>query len=113
MVHQLTTNDVFKCLNRAVGFVNLVKSGYLNQPTNVVRVELVIHDPFRKFVPFIRGMAVYTDTPFNILNHDICQEFLLEINSNYIPDICSAPDLSSTLKGYQSQVGEKKDVYLS
>lgn len=79
-VYQLTINDVFKGLNWAIGFVNLVKSGYLNQPTNVVRVDLVIHDPFRKFIPLIRGMTVYTDTPFNILNHDICQEFPLEIN---------------------------------
>ena len=62
-----TPNDVFERLNRAILFVHIVEARYLDEPADVVRVELVVHDPFRELVPFVARSTIDADAPFAVL----------------------------------------------
>jgi hypothetical protein len=62
-----TPNDVLEGVNRTVLLVDIVQPGDLNQPTNVVREQLVVDDPLREFVPLVIFTTVDTNAPFAIL----------------------------------------------
>ena len=62
-----TYDNVFECFYGSVRLVNFVQTRNLDQPSHVVRIELVVDDPFRELIPFILGTAVYADPPFAIL----------------------------------------------
>ena len=49
--------------------VHVIEARYLDQPADVVRVELVVDDPLRKLVPFVEFPAVDADPPFTILRN--------------------------------------------
>ena len=66
-----TPNDVFERLNRAILFVHIVEARYLDEPADVVRVELVVHDPSRELVPLVARAPVDTDAPFAVLNRTL------------------------------------------
>jgi hypothetical protein len=63
----LTNHNIFKCPDRAIGLVHLVKTGYLNQPPNVMGKELVLYNPLCEVIPFSKGPTIYTDTPLDVL----------------------------------------------
>ena len=62
-----TNDDIFEIPYRVVGLVHLIQAGDLNQPTHVVRVELIVNNPLGKLVPFTCGSSVDTDTPLAVL----------------------------------------------
>lgn len=62
-----TSYNVFEGINRAVLLVHVVQTWYLDQPADVVRIELVFDDPFGELVPFVKFPAVDTDSPFTVL----------------------------------------------
>lgn len=66
-----TSDDILKSLYRSTLFVHVVESGYLDEPANIVRVQLVINDPFGQLVPFVERSAIYADSPFTVLHHGI------------------------------------------
>lgn len=50
----LTPHDVFECIHLTCGFVDFVQPRDLNEPSDVVRQELVVDDPFSQLVPFVQ-----------------------------------------------------------
>jgi poly-beta-hydroxyalkanoate depolymerase len=62
-----TDDDVLVRLNGPIGFVDLVDSWNLDEPSHVVREELVIDDPFCELIPLVRRAAVNANPPFHIL----------------------------------------------
>ena len=65
----LTSDDTFKVLHLTGHLVNVVQPRNLNQPSDIVRVEFVMDDPFSELVPFVWGAAIDTDPPLAILRH--------------------------------------------
>ena len=47
-------NNFRKVLYELVAFVNIIEPGDLNEPSDIVRVYVVIDCPFCQFVPFRR-----------------------------------------------------------
>lgn len=64
---ELTAQKIFKCVDRPICLVYFVDSRHLNQPADVVRIKLVIDDPFGQFIPFVDGTSIDADSPFDIL----------------------------------------------
>lgn len=47
-----TPNDILKRIDETAGFVHFVQARNLDEPSDIVRDELVMDDPFGEFVPF-------------------------------------------------------------
>jgi hypothetical protein len=63
----LTDDDLFESFYRASLLVDLIKSRDLDEPTNIVREQIMIDNPFRELVPLIHRSTINTDTPFAVL----------------------------------------------
>jgi hypothetical protein len=48
----LTLHYVFKVLDLPVLMINIIEAGYLDQPSDVGREDLILKDPFGKLIPF-------------------------------------------------------------
>ena len=55
---ELTPDDVFEVVHQSTAFEDLVQSGYLDKPSDIVRNEFMVDDPFSKFVPFSKVSVV-------------------------------------------------------
>ena len=62
-----TFDDILKRLQLPTQFVNVVEPRDLDEPANIVGVELVVDDPAREFVPLVWRASIYTDAPFAVL----------------------------------------------
>ena len=93
IVEELTAQKIFECVNRPICFIYFVDARHLNQPANVVRINLVIDDPFGQFIPFVGGTPIDANSPFNVLQHYFspCND---EIHRLTIPDTLFVPNRS-------------------
>ena len=57
----LTPDDFFEIFDSSTLLEDVVQSRNLNEPSNIVRKEFVLDDPFRKLVPFF-GITVSSQT---------------------------------------------------
>ena len=48
---RITFHDVLEIINLPSALVHFVQSRYLDEPSNIVRDELIMNDPFRELVP--------------------------------------------------------------
>ncbi len=62
-----TDNDILKGLDRSIRLVHVIQSRDLDEPSDVVRVELIVDDPLCELVPFVRGPTVDAESPFTVL----------------------------------------------
>jgi hypothetical protein len=53
-INRLTSHELAIILDSARSLVHLVQSWYLNQPSNIVREQLVIDHPFGELVPLLQ-----------------------------------------------------------
>ncbi len=86
-----TSNNILKGLDKSTLFVHVVQSGNLDEPPNVVGEQVIIHDPFGQFVPFVERSAIYTDSPFTVLQTPYLSAFLRSTGGilRNLPDIYS------------------------
>ena len=64
-----TSYNIFEGPDRTILLVHVIEARYLDQPADVVRVELVVDYPLRKLVPFVEFPAIDADPPFTILRN--------------------------------------------
>jgi hypothetical protein len=60
-------DDILEVVDQAAGFEHLVQARHLNEPADVVRDELVVHDPLGELVPLVGLAAVDGHTPLRVL----------------------------------------------
>ena len=78
--------------------VHVIEAWHLNEPADVVRVQLVVHDPFGKLVPLVSLPAVNADTPFTILlNLEHVTGKWYRSNVSYLILLCSRSVITSKL----------------
>jgi hypothetical protein len=53
-INRLTSHELAIVLDGACSFVHLVQPWHLNQPSNIVREQLVIDHPFGELVPLLQ-----------------------------------------------------------
>jgi hypothetical protein len=58
---------LLKVLDQAASFEHLIQARHLDKPTDIVRDELVVDDPFRQLVPLVEVTAVNGQTPLRVL----------------------------------------------
>ena len=92
-------NDFCKVFYKLVTFVNIIEPGDLNEPSNIVRVYVVIDSPFRQFIPFRSRTAIDWNPEFQVLvfgllqiTHDLLDDSPKEFASNII--VCLHKDFS-------------------
>ena len=64
-----TSYNILEGPDRTILLVHVIEARYLDQPADVVRVELVVDYPLRKLVPFVEFPAIDADPPFTILRN--------------------------------------------
>jgi hypothetical protein len=50
----LTLDNVFEVLDETCSFVDFIQPWHLDEPSDIVRDELVVDYPFGEFIPFIK-----------------------------------------------------------
>lgn len=80
-------NDLLEVIHQSTGFIDIEKSGDLDQPADVVGEQLVIHNPGGEFVPLVNGPAVDRNTP---LDHLVFARF--QIRDDFF---CNLGEISS------------------
>lgn len=63
----LTLNNLCEVFHQAGLSIDVVETWDLNQPSNVMREEFIVDDPFGQLVPFCDAAAVDADAPFAVL----------------------------------------------
>jgi hypothetical protein len=64
---RLTPNDVTEVFDLLRSFEYFVQSRNLNEPSQIVREQFVVNNPFCKLVPLVDVSSIDTQTPFDIL----------------------------------------------
>lgn len=86
-------NDLLKVVHQPTAFVHIEQSRDLDQPTDVVREQLVIHNPGRQFVPLVNGFAVDRDTP---LHHLVLAR--LQIRNDFLRNLSEIPPVDEVVR---------------
>lgn len=55
---KLTLNNVLEGLDGPVCLIDIVQARHLNEPANIMREQLVPHDPFGELIPLARRSTV-------------------------------------------------------
>lgn len=63
-----TPHDITKVFNLLGALENLVQSRDLNEPSQVVRKQFMLHDPFGELVPLVDVSSVDAQPPLDVLN---------------------------------------------
>lgn len=82
-------DDLLKVLDRLGGLVDVVQTGYLDQPTNVGREQLVVDHPVGQLIPLILGTTVDRDT---VLGHLVLA--LLQIRKDLLGNVSKVATLN-------------------
>jgi hypothetical protein len=63
----LTVQELREVVDSSISFVDVVKSRNLNEPANIVRVQLVLYNPFSELVPLSWRATIDANAPFTVL----------------------------------------------
>ena len=84
-------HDLSKALHQFVAFVNVKEPGDLNQPADIVRIDIVVQSPFGQFVPLVGAAPVDGQPQLEVLvlglfevEHDLLDEFAKEAASDEV-----------------------------
>lgn len=64
---RLTPNNVLEVVDLLGALEHFIQPRYLDEPSQIVREQLVFHHPFRQFVPLVYVAAINAQPPFHIL----------------------------------------------
>jgi hypothetical protein len=86
-------NNLLKGVHKTTALVHVEETGYLDEPPDIVREKLIVHNPSCKLVPFIDRPAIDGDAP---LNHLVLAGF--EIGDNLLGNLSEVTSVDEVVR---------------